>query len=297
MALRTRIDADLTLAVTSPGAEPTDLQMRLVGTGSHLELRVSDPALLPGAADAPALQGMAGAFARRGVEVTVTSDLGPLLTFGATHAPWWQRPFTRSRHIRLETLRALRPMARARRRQTSLLPSAELVPAPTLYPLAPTFLRRRRMPVTTTHDPSGGGEPRLIGAPGPAPWPGDRQPVFPLAPGVTMIGSDPRCDLVLEGLDPLQAEVRHTPDDEFVFVHLGRSVESLVNGERARERILRTSTRLEMGRWTLTYFREEYADHGRPYGGRLGGEIGHQRPQPPRHLIDPPAAPSGDGAA
>ena len=32
----------------------------------------------------------------------------------------------------------------------------------------------------------------------------------------------------------------------------------------------------------MSFYREEYADHGRPYGGRVGGEIGHQRPQPPR---------------
>jgi hypothetical protein len=32
----------------------------------------------------------------------------------------------------------------------------------------------------------------------------------------------------------------------------------------------------------MTFFREEFADHGRPYGGRVGGEIGHQRPQPER---------------
>ena len=32
----------------------------------------------------------------------------------------------------------------------------------------------------------------------------------------------------------------------------------------------------------MSFYREEYADHGRPYGGRAGGEIGHQRPQPAR---------------
>ena len=38
--------------------------------------------------------------------------------------------------------------------------------------------------------------------------------------------------------------------------------------------------------WTMTFYREEYADHGRPYGGRIGGELGHQRPQPGRHRVD-----------
>ena len=34
-----------------------------------------------------------------------------------------------------------------------------------------------------------------------------------------------------------------------------------------------------MGSWRLAYFREEFADHGRPFGGRSGGEFAYQRPQ------------------
>ena len=48
------------------------------------------------------------------------------------------------------------------------------------------------------------------------------------------------------------------------------------------EALLRTGARIELGPWTLLYAREEHADHGRPYGGRIGGELGHQRPQPRR---------------
>ena len=33
-------------------------------------------------------------------------------------------------------------------------------------------------------------------------------------------------------------------------------------------------------------YREEYADHGRPYGGRVGGELAFQKPQPPRHRAE-----------
>lgn len=43
--------------------------------------------------------------------------------------------------------------------------------------------------------------------------------------------------------------------------------------------LLRTGSRLEMGRWTMSYFRSEEADHGRSHGGRIGGELGYQRPQ------------------
>jgi hypothetical protein len=54
----------------------------------------------------------------------------------------------------------------------------------------------------------------------------------------------------------------------------------------ATEALLRTGTRIDVGPWTLTYAREEYADHGRPYGGRLGGELGRQRPQPSWEELD-----------
>jgi hypothetical protein len=37
-----------------------------------------------------------------------------------------------------------------------------------------------------------------------------------------------------------------------------------------------------MGPWTFVYARDEYADHGRPYGGREGGEGTHQPRQPER---------------
>jgi hypothetical protein len=52
-----------------------------------------------------------------------------------------------------------------------------------------------------------------------------------------------------------------------------------------RERILRTGCRLEVGDWVLVFARDEHADHGRPYGGRIGGELGHQRPQPAREEL------------
>ena len=65
-----------------------------------------------------------------------------------------------------------------------------------------------------------------------------------------------------------------------------------VNGAPVDSSLLRTASRVQLGEWTMTFYREEYADHGRPYGGRVGGEIGHQRPQPPRPVRPaPPARP------
>jgi hypothetical protein len=46
--------------------------------------------------------------------------------------------------------------------------------------------------------------------------------------------------------------------------------------------ILRTGARFTMGGWTFVYARDEFADHGRPYGGREGGEGTYQPQQPER---------------
>ena len=55
-----------------------------------------------------------------------------------------------------------------------------------------------------------------------------------------------------------------------------------MHGAVVDQQILRTGTRVELGGHRLVFFREEYADHGRPHGGRIGGEAGRQLPQPPR---------------
>jgi hypothetical protein len=45
----------------------------------------------------------------------------------------------------------------------------------------------------------------------------------------------------------------------------------------------------------MVYFRAEYADHGRPYGGRQGGEIDQQQWQPAaRYQPDIREGSSGD---
>ena len=134
--------------------------------------------------------------------------------------------------------------------------------------------------MTTTHDPGRGGNPRLVLAPRPVP--DDRLDVFALREEVTTLGSGADCDIRLDGLEPRHAEIHHDERDEYVLVALGRSGGVRVNGAPVETALLRTATRLDVGGWTLTYARDEFADHGRPYGGRVGGELGHQRPQPPR---------------
>ena len=291
------VTADLEFTVDLPGRDP--VRGSLHGTGGRLELRVSDPSAFAGRGDSDSVRGFAAALATRGLVVSVVSGDATLLTLGATRTSWLQRRLTGSRHIVVGGARGAWTGARGRLRPVgeAVLPDQTLAPPSTLTPLAPTFLRRSRRPVTTTHDPGGGGNPRLILAPRTDPWPGDRQPVYPLGRAVTTIGSAEGCDVRLPGLEPLHAEVRHDADDEYVVVRAGRSGDVRVNGEPVAQRILRTASRVELGGWTLSFYREEYADHGRPYGGRIGGELGHQRPQPSRRrLQDSAAVPQGEAS-
>lgn len=143
--------------------------------------------------------------------------------------------------------------------------------------------------VTTTHDPEGGGRPRLVVALGGIvmvePDGTLKQAEFNLLRGVTRIGSSPKAAIRLPGLDVEQAEIVWDQFDEYVFVQVSTTMDSRINGERMGTHPLRTGDRLEMGDWTLTYSRDEYADHGRPYGGRQGGEGAVQQPQPPRSVV------------
>ncbi len=288
--------ADLDFAVEVPGRAPLSGTLR--GQGRRLELQVSDPGAFAGRADSAAVRTVAAALAARGLAVTVVAGDSVLVTLGRVRTSWLQRRLTGSRHIRVGGALGAWTGARALARTggAALLPDRSLAPPATLLPLAPTFLRRRRPPVTTTHDPHGGGDPRMVLAPREDLWPGDRQPVYPLRRPVTTIGSDESCDIRLPGLASHQAEIRHDADDEYVLVHVGGpGAPTRVHGEAVRQRILRTASRVDVGGWTLTFYREEYADHGRPYGGRVGGEFGHQRPQPSRRrLPDEAAVPQGE---
>jgi hypothetical protein len=274
------VDADLEFSLST--SEDRTVHGRLTGSGTALRLAVSDPSVFAGRSDARTVRGFAEALAAGGLQVTVVADSGPLVTLGAPRTSWWQRRVTGSRHIRVERGAGLWSLARGRARASAgALPISSLAPPPMVWPPAPTFLRRRRT-VSTTHDPSGGGNPRLIMAPRAAPGPGDSQQVYRLRGDVTTIGSDPGCDIRLAGLEPRHAEVRHDERDEFVLVRLAAEGETRVNGAPVDTALLRTASRVQVGSWTLSFYREEFADHGRPYGGRIGGELGRQRPQPAR---------------
>lgn len=282
MSIDLTVDAELAFSVDLPGSRT--VQGSLTGSGKELVLRVSDPFVFAGRSDAGAIRGLADGLARQGVRVTVVAPAGPLVTLGAARTSWWQRRVTGSRHIRVERGAGLWSLARGRAQAPAggALPAGEFTPPSTLWPIAPTFRRPVRRAVTTTHDPLGGGNPRLIMAPPAHPPPGHRQQVFALGDDVTTIGGDAGCDIRLPGLDSLHAEIRHDEHDEFVLVRRGRVGRTRVNGAPVDRAVLRTASRVDLGDWTLSFFRDEHADHGRPYGGRAGGEFGRNRSQPGR---------------
>lgn len=277
------ISADLAFSVELPG-RPT-LTGTVVGTGNRLEVRLSDPASFAGRRDAAHLRAFAAALAERGLTVVVMAGDVVLLEIGRTHAAWWQRRLTRSEHLKVASLRGAIAGATGRLRGASteaVLPGSELLPPTILLPVAPTFGRSPRR-VTTTHDPRRGGNPRLVLTTGNARLPSDGRVIFPLRGASSTIGSDPGCDIRLDGLAPVHATVVHDDHDELVLLDLSGDRSTRVNGAEvpAEGRVLRTGARITVGDWILAYRRAEFADHGRPFGGRIGGELGHQRSQSP----------------
>ncbi|BAJ74788.1 hypothetical protein MTES_1824 [Microbacterium testaceum StLB037] len=244
---------------------------------------INDPSRLPGNGrrTLAELSTVADALAARGISVRVEGPDGPILHLGDVRSSVLQRAVTGSAHIRLGSVAAVAPLLV--RRGSGRGPSVP-VPPGTRMPLVPTVNRRVRRRVTTTHYTPGSGRPRLIFAVGSATWDGKPPREFDLLPERTVIGSGDEADLRLPGLAPVHAEIRHEGDDEYVlygFDEVGGGGSS-VEGRRGDGRILRTGARIELGDWRLAYFRAEFADHGRPYGGRVGGELSDQRKQPPR---------------
>lgn len=136
-------------------------------------------------------------------------------------------------------------------------------------------------PELTTHASWGSGHPRLLVTST------ERRFEYFIPEGGATIGSAQECGLRLPEADPVHAVIRHDPRDEYTLSPQGQG-ETSANIQKAREEehrgeeILRTGARFTIGPWSLVYMRDEIADHGRPFGGREGGELSDQRLQDPR---------------
>ncbi|MDJ1371296.1 FHA domain-containing protein [Gulosibacter molinativorax] len=133
----------------------------------------------------------------------------------------------------------------------------------------------------TTHSTYGAGDPRIVmtGIEDPL-----GSPEFHLTHEVTTIGSDPDNDIVLEGILPHHATISHTEMDDYVLDTLGDTETSTAGEESPTDDaptgvLLRHGAEFRIHGYGFSFQRSEYADHGRPYGGREGGELSRQPQQ------------------
>lgn len=282
MTAAIRFDIDLTFRLDSGD---DSIEGSVTAAGSTIEIEVSHPEAFIDRtrASLSRIRQFAEGLAHRGVVVRLSGPVGMVGELGAVTTSVAQRVASGSPHIRLGRVGALKPLL-LRRPEGS--PTVAFPPS-TLLPLLPTFDRHARHRPTTTHASPGAGRPRLIFVIGSENWDGSPPREFELLDGVTVIGSGPSADLRLDGLDPVHATITHTDADEYA-IRLASETDGDIplldrdSPKRSPERVLRTGARLELGPWRLGYFRAEFADHGRPFGGRMGGELSRQKPQPPR---------------
>jgi hypothetical protein len=277
--------ADLTFDIDVPadGVRPAaQLHGTVRASGNLVRIHSDDILAIAGQPSRAAVRALADELARLGLAVEVSGPDGVIVTLGAVKAPRLQRLVTRSRHLRLGGWGRVLSTVLARQRSGSRavhLTSSGLPPG-TPWPLLPMMRDLPRI-VTTTHAPTGGaGSPRLYLADTSDPAVSRRVGMFLLPTDGVTIGSGDGVGLRLAGTDELQAEIVRTDDDEYVLVARSSKVLSTVAGHQLPRQTLRTGSRIQLGTWRLSYVRDEFADHGRPYGGRIGGELGRQRTQP-----------------
>ncbi|KIC67534.1 FHA domain-containing protein [Pseudarthrobacter phenanthrenivorans] len=268
-----RLDVDLDFSYTDESGAVTTGKARAAGTEVTVSLEGLAPLTGGGLPSLEEIKPLAELLARQGLSVTVAGPDGNILSLGKVDIPASQRLVTRSPYIKLGKLGSLLPLVRQGRRRPRGMP---LLPPSTPLPLVPTVQRKIVRRITTTHYARGGGRPRLIFVQDAATWTGQIPREVALTAEVTTIGSAPGSDVRLEGLDGLHAEIRHDEQDEYVLVPHGAVSGSV---PRTGPSVLRTGARIQMGQWCLAFFREEFADHGRPFGGRSGGELAYERPQ------------------
>lgn len=268
-----RVDADLRFESRAATGGP-DLSGTVTASGTTIHVSVSS---LPPLGSPGLARQLAGSLASRGLRLVVSTPAGMVVALGDVRATWWHRLFTRSPYIQIGNVRRLRRVLGGTGRGTRT--SQMVAPPPTLLPLFPTVHPLQPRRVTTTHDPRGGGRPRLVF--GLSAWPqqGESQRVEYLTRARTTLGSSEECDVRVAGLQPLHAVIHRTDQDEYVLSHVAEAGTSTVAGIPAEASLLRTGAAIALDGVAMTYVRAEFADHGRPHGGRLGGEIDRQRPQ------------------
>ena len=268
-----RLDVDLDFSFSDESGAVTRGTATAAGTEVTVSLADLAPLAGGGLPSLDEVKPFAEVLARKGISVHVSGPDGNLISLGAVDSPASQRLVTRSPHIKLGKLGNLLPLLRQGRRRPKGIP---LLPPATPLPLLPTVRRRIPRRITTTHYTRGSGRPRLIFVQDATTWTGQIPREVALSGEVTTIGSNPESDIRLEGLEGLHAEIRHDEQDEYVLVPHGPVSGSVATSGPS---LLRTGARMQMGQWCLAFFREEFADHGRPYGGRSGGELAYERPQ------------------
>lgn len=136
---------------------------------------------------------------------------------------------------------------------------------------------------STTHAAWGAGDPHLIVSNVNT----DDRFNFALQLDLVTIGSGSDCVLVLPDTDSVHATVTHDDRDEYVLTLVGAgemnaNPTALATYPDDHSETLRTGAQFIIGPWRLVFSRAEFADHGRPGGGRQGGELSDQPAQPKR---------------
>lgn len=274
-----RLDIDLAFSVTVPAtdSEPESTvngTVKAHGTDVVISTDTTDLYRVGPRADMTSIRGFAQELSEWGLSVSLASPEGTIVSLGAVKANAAQRVLTRSAHIRPGKVGAWSALLRG----SSGDLTQSLVPPGTPFPLSPTFQRNYRMRPTTTHYTSGGGRPRLIFVRDGETWDGLPAQIFELTADTTVIGGGTDADLVLPETIDAHATITHSADDEYILTAVG-PVSGSTRLPEGDSYTLRTGARIGIGPWRLVFVREEYADHGRPYGGRQGGELAYQRPQ------------------
>lgn len=275
-----RFDADLAFSVNLPSAEEAGLDLvsgTVKAAGKTITIKADSLSIFPSlrSIDRKALNDLATRLKNAGITIVIDGPKGTIASMGNVKPNLAGLIGASSTAVRIGKPEAFKDMLGRKKNFPAIEPMT--VPA-TLFPLLPTFLKRYHRRPTTTHYARGGGRPRIIFVRDSESWDGKAPKILNVVDEVMEIGSAPGAKLVLSGLDPVHARIVHNELDEYVLVAVG-NVGGSAGLNPGGEYTLRSGARLEMGDWRLVFFREEYADHGRPFGGRNGGEFAFQKPQ------------------